>query len=193
MSDALHWLVKFNPLYNNIKIDYERIKQLPENANLEGMPELNFTEDERECKGEDDDDDSGHIGIDRVPVSNQAADEAVYHKNKEMSSFLPVNLNSKKEHHLLTDEFADKWSDRHERKTNEIPLSESKTDSLASMTFPTLFPDGKADPTNNATLCNMSENETEAFAQKVKYLIKFGKKINYQWVYRFSAHPGYAY
>ena len=47
VSDALHWLVKFNPLYKNIKIDYERIKQLPENANLEGVTKLNFIEDQR--------------------------------------------------------------------------------------------------------------------------------------------------
>ena len=133
------------------------------------------------CEGEDDDDDdSGHIGIDRGPVPKHAADKTVHHKNTEMSncSFLPVNLNSRKEHHLLTDEFADKQSDRHELKIDDTPLNEFKTASLASMTFPTLFPDGKAASKNNATLCNTSENETEAFAQKVKHLIKFGEKIN---------------
>ncbi len=48
------------------------------------------------------------------------------------------------------------------------------------MAFPTLFPDGKGDPTNN---------DTEGFAQKVKHLIKFAEKLEGKWVYRFAAHP----
>lgn len=55
------------------------------------------------------------------------------------------------------------------------------------MTFPTLFPDCKGDPTNAATRCNLTLGE------KIKHLIKYGEKINGKWQYRFSAHPRFAY
>ena len=44
------------------------------------------------------------------------------------------------------------------------PLNEYVTPYLATMAFPTLFPDGKGDPTNPAIL------------EKVKHLIKFQRK-----------------
>lgn len=43
------------------------------------------------------------------------------------------------------------------------PLSELNLQYFATMSFPTLFPDGKGDPTNNATLLNTSDSVTEAF------------------------------
>ena len=61
------------------------------------------------------------------------------------------------------------------------------------MSFPTLFPDGKGDPTNSAIIYNTSDNITEAFALKLKHLIKFGKNIDGNWVYRFASHPRFGY
>lgn len=67
------------------------------------------------------------------------------------------------------------------------PLNEYVTPYLATMAFPTLFPDGKGDPTNPAILKNVTLKE------KVKHLIKFAEKKGGQWIYRFANHPRYSY
>lgn len=46
------------------------------------------------------------------------------------------------------------------------------------MAFPTLFPDGKGDPKNNAVLSDTSSNSTQSFAERLKHLIKFGENID---------------
>ena len=61
-------------------------------------------------------------------------------------------------------------------------LSEFKIQFLATMAFPSLFPDCKGDLTNAATWCNLTLGE------KIKHLIKFDEKINGKWQYRFAAH-----
>lgn len=73
------------------------------------------------------------------------------------------------------------------------PLNEFSIQYLALMSFPTLFPDGKGDPTNNAIMHDTADNITEAFATKLKHLIKFGENIDGKWVYRFASHPRFAY
>lgn len=55
------------------------------------------------------------------------------------------------------------------------------------MAFPTLFPDGKGDPTNPAILKNATLKE------KVKHLIKFEEKKDSKWIYRFANHPRFSY
>ena len=47
---------------------------------------------------------------------------------------------------------------------------------LASLSFPTLIPNGKGDPTNNSILVGTSDRVTEAFVNKLKHLITFGEK-----------------
>ena len=61
------------------------------------------------------------------------------------------------------------------------------------MSFPTLFPDGKGDPTNYSMVRNISDCDTEAFALKLKHLIRFGERINGKWLFRFASHPRFAY
>ena len=46
VSDALHWLVKNNPLYANVTIDYEKINMLPQNNNLENVTKIDFKSSE---------------------------------------------------------------------------------------------------------------------------------------------------
>ena len=50
-----------------------------------------------------------------------------------------------------------------------------------------------ADPTSQATVRNISNNDTESFAQKIKHLIRFAEHVNGKWVYRFASHPRFAY
>ena len=68
------------------------------------------------------------------------------------------------------------------------PFNEFSIPYLVSLAFPTLFPDGKGDPTDNEKIRQISENQTECFASKQKHLIKFGS-----WVFRFASHPMYGY
>lgn len=49
---------------------------------------------------------------------------------------------------------------------------------LKEFFFLTLFPDGKGDPTDNATFSEIAKSTTEAFASKLKHLVKFPERIN---------------
>ena len=105
---------------------------------------------------------------------------------RELSSTLlnPVELKPQKQ--LITDEILNenklKWPDK-----NPKPLNEFKIELLATIAFPTLFPDGKGDPTNSATMRNAT------LAEKVRHLIKFAEFRNDQWIFRFASHPRFAY
>ena len=59
--------------------------------------------------------------------------------------------------------------------------------------FQLFFPDGKGDPTYSAVVSDISNNETQSFAEKLKHLIKFVEQKDGQWVYRFASHPRFAY
>ena len=67
------------------------------------------------------------------------------------------------------------------------PLNEYQTPFLATMAFPTLFPDGKGDPTNQALLRDVPLHE------RIKHLSKFAENIDGKWVYRFASHPRFSY
>ena len=63
-------------------------------------------------------------------------------------------------------------------------VNEFKTDGLATMAFPTLFPFGKGDPTSRAR--QQGVTLTEAF----KHFIKFAERLpddKYRW--RLASHP----
>ena len=109
-----------------------------------------------------------------------------------MSSFLPVNEDHLKEKDIIKNELF-RQDVKHEWKVGDSPLNEFKTEFLATMSFPTLFPDGKGDPTNYSTVRNISDSDTEAFALKLKHFIRFGERINGKWVFRFTSHPRFAY
>ena len=55
------------------------------------------------------------------------------------------------------------------------------------MAFPTLFPDGKGDPTNQSILRDIPLQE------RIKHLLKFAECIDDKWVYRFASHPRFLY
>ena len=63
------------------------------------------------------------------------------------------------------------------------PLNEYQISHLATMAFPTLFPDGKGDPTNQGLLRDVPLQE------RIKHLLKFAEIIDGKWVYRFANHP----
>ena len=197
VDDALHWLVANNPLYKNIIIDINRLQALPENGTIhdskkievcnkgdkhdEHDPDLDYSENNHEF----------HHDIDRGPIDPNT-DDLVYDEEAEMSSFLPVNKNHLKEKDIIKNELF-RQDVKHEWKEEDSPLNEFKTEFLATMSFPTLFPEGKGDPTNYSTVRNISDSDTEAFTLKLKHLIRFGERINGKWVFRFASHPRFAY
>ena len=181
-------------------IHEERLNKLPKDGILSELEEVNFSSENQEIDEEEESDSTpddninyDEIDIDRGPIGCQEGEEFVYDENIEMTSFLPVNLDKKKESSLLLDEFGEQHVQKHQWKIGDNPLSEFTTEFLATMSFPTLFPDARGDPTNHATNRNIAENETKAFAPKIKDLIKFAENINGKWIYRFAAHPRFPY
>lgn len=174
VSSALHWLIKHNPVYKDVKIDYNCLAALP----LKGIPNdlTNINCDADSAIDTHLDEDRGPLDIDEIPCNEET----------ELSSTLlnPVELKQQKE--LIMDEVLQtqriQWPERDTKAINEF-----KTELLATMAFPTLFPDGKGDPTNSATKRNVTLGE------KVKHLIRFGERINDKWEYRFASHPRFAY
>jgi len=61
------------------------------------------------------------------------------------------------------------------------------------MAFPTLFPDGKGDPTKFSIVRDIAQSITESFASKIKHLLKFGELNDKKWYHRFAAHPRFCY
>ena len=140
---------------------------------------------------ENTDSDEDQVNIDVGPVDPDD-NERVYNSESEMTSFLPTNVDKKKEKDIIDENFLD-HTVKHNWNVGSEPLNEFSIQYLASMSFPTLFPDGKGDPTNNAIIYNTSDNITETFALKLKHLIKFGENIDGKWVYRFASHPRFGY
>ena len=64
VSDALNWLVRHNPAYKNIQIDYECLAQLP----LEDIPvDLTKVRFEKVSESDELDSDRGPLDIDDLP------------------------------------------------------------------------------------------------------------------------------
>lgn len=191
VSDALYWLTGVNKdeepnnfLYKDVRISKENLTQLPENGVLSNVPKV-------ECEVENNGATSSHIKIDSGPVEYDD-NERVYNSDSEMSSFIPSNVSTKKEKQIIEDAFI-KQPQSHDWTIGSEPLNEFNVQFLASLAFPTLFPDGKGDPTNSAVVSDISNNETQSFAEKLKHLIKFAEQKDGQWVYRFASHPRFAY
>ena len=188
VAQALYWLTGLNEtgepnnhLYQNVTINHNALESLPENGVLNTVTTVDLNNDHTE--GQEVVTDLGPSNLD---------DDKVYDENSEMSSFLPTNINKRKEKDIIHDQFLDQTK-KHEWHIGNEPLNEFTVPFLATMCFPTLFPDGKGDPTNNAILSDTGTNFTDAFASKLKHLIKFSERINDKWFYRFAAHPRFAY
>lgn len=81
VSDAIHWLVKNNPHYSHIELNYHALNSLPEND----VPNEILSIETDETSLEDNATSRPDVG----PVSNE--DDIVYNSNTDSSSLLPVN------------------------------------------------------------------------------------------------------
>lgn len=175
VAKALNWLILNNPLYKDVHVDKNVLNDLPTNG-IPNLPILNCETNDSELD----------IDVDRGPVDIDS-EEMVYDRNSEMSSFIPSKMTKmKKETDLITDAILKdvhfSWPDR-----GEQPLNEFTTQYLATMAFPTLFPDGIGDPTNSIIPVQVS------FSDKIKHLIRFAECVDNHWVFRFAKHPRFAY
>ena len=79
------------------------------------------------------------------PPSDNPSEDA------ETSSFLPVGERQQQEIEAVQNQLAENEPMSWPSVANE-PLNEYQVSNLATMAFPTLFPDGKGDPTNQSIL-----------------------------------------
>ena len=116
-----------NPVYRDAQIDYECLAQLP----LEGIPaDLSTVRCEKGSGSEELDPERGPLDIDDLPNNEET----------ELSSVLLNPVKSKQQKEIIKDEILQhnkiRWPER-----GQIPVSEFKVEFLATMAFPTLFPD----------------------------------------------------
>ena len=181
VKNALLWLIKNNPLYHHVTVDYSALESLPKNdfVDLSGSQ---VAEETSVASNE-------HVYLyDAGPPAENT--EVALKKSMELTSMIPSqdNLNTEDKNIVMNIQSKFGWT------LGETPLNEFQTQFLATMAFPTLFPDRIGDSTSNITLRNISENETESFSLKLKHLIKFGElDLNQQWNFRFASHPRFAY
>lgn len=190
VEDALNWLTgekengePNNPLYKNVKIDRQTLANIIyQNMEFSLMlPELN-----------------AEIVQLKMNMLELILGQLIlkmmrkFITQTEMGSFVPTNVDTKREEEKISEEFLNA-PQQYNWNIGDEPLNEFDCQFLASMAFPTLFPDGKGDLTNSAVLSDTSNNTTQSFAAKLKHLIKFSEKIDGKWVYRFASHPRFAY
>ena len=163
---ALLCLKKHNPLYQNIVIECNRLEQLP----IDGLLDIheNMVNDTHST--------SPDFG------SNQDLPD-----DFESASFIPTAEGEPTERNRLSETFDDCLD------IGSTPFNEFSTLHLASLAFPTLFPDGKGDPSDSQQIREISENQTECFASKLKHFLRFGEFKNGSWVFRFASHPRFGY
>ena len=172
---ALQWLVKYSPLYKEIDINLEALNVLPENDLLPDILKVE-TEDEPEVE-------------DSISTQQERPNEdEVYDESTVVNTMLPVADQKQPEENAIRSQLSGEEQILEWPVIDESsPLNEYQTPFLATLAFPTLFPDGIADPTDQALVRNVT------FHERVKHLIKFGEYINGKLIYRFANHPRFAY
>ena len=177
---ALKWLCSNNPQYQGLEINMDSLSSLPENGIPSDLKTIIATDSTVNSKTSDD---AAPGDIDEIADMDHA--DKVYTNDTETSSFLPTAQNDQLEVNAITSKLsADKldWPS-----VENEPLNEYTTPFLATMAYPTLFPDAKGDPTNPCL------NREVSFTNRVQHLLKFSEKIGDNWTYRFASHPRFAY
>ena len=179
VADALHWLLNNNQHYRDVVVNQNSLNYLPEN----GVPQDLLT-----VETESDDTDSSYLNF-----SPQNDEDIVYNEQTEMNSFLPIPQCQPQEIEAVQQQLhvscthTNSHQDMHWPSVDKDLINEYTTPFLATMAFPTLFPDGRGDPTNPCLFRDVS------LAEQIKHLLKFAEKKDGKWFYRFASHPRFAY
>jgi hypothetical protein len=154
-----------------VTIDTNALESLPSNGIPSNIPTVETLEDPDAVDDQD---------TDTILTGGE-----VVNCHKETNSFLPVSSNSCLESEEIK-------SNVNNSKINwpsidDQPLNEYTTPFLATLAFPTLFPDGNGDPTNPCLQRDVP------FGNQIQHLLKYSENIDGKWVYRFSSHPRFSY
>ena len=177
---ALLWLISNNPHYSDMKINLEALQSLPENGMPSDLPTVETENDN--CSDHEE-----QNSLQTLPFCYNSDEDVAFNQTTEKSSFLPLGQQQEQQMDAIRKEILGEENSINWPNISNQPLNEYQTWHLASMAFPTLFPDGKGDPTNPSLLRDVP------FQEKVKHLIQFAENRNGQWVYRFASHPRFAY
>ncbi len=101
------------------------------------------------------------------PPTDNPSEDIVYNDSTEMSSFLPVG-EQQQEIEAVRNQLSENEPMQWPSVENEL-LNEYQVSHLATMAFPTLFADGKGDPTNQGLLRDVPLDE------RIKHLLKFAE------------------
>ena len=106
-----------------------------------------------------------------------------------MSSFLPIPQCQQQETDAVQQQLSFSHRNQHMARPtiDNQPINEYLTPFLATMAFPTLFPDGRGDPTNPSLYQDVPIGE------RIKHLLKYAEKKDAAWFYRFATHRRFAY
>ena len=157
---------KHDPLYQNIVIDCKRLEQLPTDVLLDIHE--NMLND-------------AHSTLPDFDPKQNLADDF------ESTSFISTVESESTKRNRLSKTFEEKENFKY-LDNGSNPFNEFSTSYLASLALPTLFSDGKGDPTDNEKVRQISENQVECFAFKLKHLIEFSEFKNGSWVFPFARH-----
>ena len=177
VHNALVWLINNNPHYSELTINEDALNSLPEN----GVPPDLMT-----VETDDDMVSDGNCSADVGPPTDNPSEDIVYNDSTEMSSFLPVGEQQQQEMESVRNQLSENEPMQWPSVENE-PVNEYQVSHLATMAFPTLFPDGKGEPTNQGLLRDVPLQE------RVKHPLKFAENTDGKWVYRIANHPRFAY
>ena len=175
VADALLWLISNNPYYKDVKINQCSLNCLPKHSIPCDLISVERESQDSQCSEPD--------------LGPQNEEDIVYNEETEMNSFLPIPQCEQQEMLAIQEQLS---STHHNvamswPKVDTDPLNEYKTPFLATMAFPTLFPDGKGDPTNPSLYQDVPLGEA------IKHLLKYAENKDGKWTYRFASHPKFSY
>ena len=169
---ALLWLIENNPLYKDVNLDNDAVLALPIGAVPDDLKSVETQSNNTEDVESD---------------FNLPDEEKVYDSETEVTSSISIPDKVLHEVDAIDQEISDISNNVSWPSVENEPLNEYSTPFLASMAFPTLFPDAKGDPTNPSVYREV------AFPAKVKHLIKFADFVDGKFEYRFASHPRFSY
>ena len=162
VADALDWLSNNNPHYKDVKLNQHSLNCLPE----DGVPhELASVERENAYNEPSERD-----------FSPQNTEDNVYNEQTEVHSFLPIPQCEQQEIQAIQQKLSSahfspamSWPT-----VDNEPINKYTTPFLATLVFPTFFPDGKSDPTN------LSLYQDVQFGEKILKPFKVCRKERWQ-------------
>ena len=129
------WLKANNPFYADVAIDYESLELLPEDRVPDDLPTVEDPE-----SNEDED------------AQQEDTEEQV---TRQSHSFLPLPQQQQTEQDAIS-ALINRMDPLDWPANDGDPINEFRTEDLASMAFPTLFPFGEGDPAKRTRLPEVS-------------------------------------